>query len=46
VTIKLQGETDMAPLRDLAGIEGARLVHLAHNKHELTWIRLAPLEQG
>jgi 23S rRNA (cytidine2498-2'-O)-methyltransferase len=42
VTIKLQGEIDPAPLRDLAAIAGARLVHLSHNKHELTWIRLAP----
>jgi 23S rRNA (cytidine2498-2'-O)-methyltransferase len=42
VTIKLQGEGDPAPLRDLAAIEGARLVHLSHNKHELTWIRLGP----
>jgi 23S rRNA (cytidine2498-2'-O)-methyltransferase len=44
VTIKLQGETDKAPLRDLESIDHARLVHLSHNKHELTWIRLAPAE--
>ena len=31
VTIKLQGETDPAPLRDLAAIEDATLVHLPHN---------------
>jgi 23S rRNA (cytidine2498-2'-O)-methyltransferase len=40
ITIKLQGPTDMKPLADLAMIPGARLVHLFHNKHELTWIRI------
>ncbi|MFO0651139.1 MAG: hypothetical protein U0326_33245 [Polyangiales bacterium] len=40
--LKFQGDTDMAPLRALAGIEGARLVHLHHNKHELTWVRTPP----
>ena len=42
VTIKLQGRTDMTPLAPLSAIEGGRLVHLSHNKHELTWMR-APL---
>jgi 23S rRNA (cytidine2498-2'-O)-methyltransferase len=40
VTIKLQGPTDMKPLARLATIPGARLVHLFHNKHELTWMRI------
>ena len=44
VTIKLQGETDPAPLSDLAAIEHATLIHLPHNKHELTWIRLGPAD--
>ncbi|MFO0610413.1 MAG: SAM-dependent methyltransferase [Polyangiales bacterium] len=44
VTIKFQGDTDMASLRALEGIEGGRLVHLHHNKHELTWIRTPPAE--
>jgi 23S rRNA (cytidine2498-2'-O)-methyltransferase len=44
VTVKLQGVTDTTPLRDLEAIGDARLVHLSHNKHELTWIRLAPVE--
>ena len=44
ITIKFQGDTDMAPLRAIEGIEGARLVHLHHNKHELTWIRTPPAE--
>jgi 23S rRNA (cytidine2498-2'-O)-methyltransferase len=42
ITIKFQGDTDMAPLRALEHIDGARLVHLHHNKHELTWIRTPP----
>ena len=42
ITIKFQGDTDMAPLRALEKIEGGRLVHLHHNKHELTWIRTPP----
>jgi len=42
VTIKFQGATDMAPLRALGAVPGARLVHLHHNKHELTWMRITP----
>nr|WP_237559870.1 SAM-dependent methyltransferase [Desulfohalovibrio reitneri] len=41
-TVKLQGEvtdwTELAPFRDA---HGSRLLHLWHNKHELTWVRLA-----
>ncbi len=44
ITIKFQGQTDMAPLRALEKIEGGRLVHLHHNKHELTWIRTPPVD--
>jgi 23S rRNA (cytidine2498-2'-O)-methyltransferase len=40
VTIKFQGQTDMAPLGALANIEGGHLQHLHHNKHELTWMRI------
>lgn len=40
-TIKLQGETDHAAIARFRAIEGSRLVHLSHNRHELTWI-LAP----
>jgi 23S rRNA (cytidine2498-2'-O)-methyltransferase len=47
VTIKFQGKTDMAPLAPLAAVPGSRLVHLFHNKHELTWIRVgSPSGQG
>jgi 23S rRNA (cytidine2498-2'-O)-methyltransferase len=37
-TIKFQGETDHAAARAFAGIEGATLMHLYHNKHELTFV--------
>ena len=36
-TIKFQGETDHATAEALAAIDGARLTHLFHNKHELTF---------
>ena len=39
-TLKFQGETDMQTARRFAAIPGSRLVHLSHNKHELTWIKL------
>jgi 23S rRNA (cytidine2498-2'-O)-methyltransferase len=38
-TLKFQGATDHATARRFAAIPGARLVHLHHNKHELTWMR-------
>jgi 23S rRNA (cytidine2498-2'-O)-methyltransferase len=37
-TIKFQGPTDLAAQRAFAAVPGARLMHLFHNKHELTWI--------
>lgn len=36
-TLKFQGETDHATTRGFAKIPGSRVVHLHHNKHELTW---------
>ena len=39
-TLKFQGETDMATAQRFAAIPGGHLIHLHHNKHELTWIRL------
>ena len=39
-TIKFQGDTDHDTVREFAAIPGSRLMHLHHNKHELTWIRL------
>lgn len=37
-TIKFQGPTDHAITREFAAIPGSRVVHLHHNKHELTWM--------
>ncbi len=39
-TLKFQGATDHATAREFAAIPGSRLLHLHHNKHELTWIKL------
>jgi 23S rRNA (cytidine2498-2'-O)-methyltransferase len=39
-TVKFQGATDHAAAARFAAIPGSRLVHLFHNKHELTWIKL------
>lgn len=39
-TIKFQGETDHETARRFAEIPGSRVLHLHHNKHELTWIKL------
>ncbi len=41
-TVKFQGKTDHATTREFTRIEGSRLMHLFHNKHELTWARLGP----
>jgi 23S rRNA (cytidine2498-2'-O)-methyltransferase len=38
-TLKFQGETDHATARAFAAIPGSRLMHLSHNKHELTWVK-------
>ncbi len=40
-TLKFQGATDHVTGRRFAAIPGSRLMHLHHNKHELTWARLA-----
>lgn len=39
-TLKFQGPTDFEAMREFAAIPGSRLMHLHHNKHELTWVRL------
>jgi 23S rRNA (cytidine2498-2'-O)-methyltransferase len=39
-TIKFQGATDFETMREFAAIPGSRLLHLHHNKHELTWVKL------
>ncbi|AMN42716.1 SAM-dependent methyltransferase [Rhodoplanes sp. Z2-YC6860] len=39
-TVKFQGATDFEAMQAFAAIPGSRLLHLHHNKHELTWIKL------
>lgn len=43
-TLKFQGETDHETARAFAAIPGSRLVHLYHNKHELTWLWSRPAD--
>jgi 23S rRNA (cytidine2498-2'-O)-methyltransferase len=38
-TIKMQGSGDMETVRQFAAIPGGAVVHLYHDKHELTWMR-------
>ena len=45
-TIKFQGKTDMETAGRFAAIPGSRLMHLHHNKHELTWVRLGDEPAG
>ncbi len=40
-TVKFQGATDFETARRFAAIPGSRLLHLHHNKHELTWLKLS-----
>jgi 23S rRNA (cytidine2498-2'-O)-methyltransferase len=39
-TVKFQGATDFEAMQAFAAIPGSRLLHLHHNKHELTWVNL------
>ena len=41
-TLKFQGPTDHDAAAGFAAIPGGRLVHLFHNKHELTFLWPAP----
>ena len=41
-TIKFQGETDHSVVEKFLKIQDSQVVHLHHNKHELTWIRIKP----
>ena len=43
-TIKFQGETDHAAVAEFAAIPGGQLMHLFHNKHELTFLWARPGE--
>jgi 23S rRNA (cytidine2498-2'-O)-methyltransferase len=38
-TLKFQGEGGYEIAREFEKIEGSRVLHLFHNKHELTWIK-------
>ena len=40
-TVKFQGDTDHETADRIAALPGVRLIHLWHNKHELTAIRLS-----
>ncbi len=45
-TVKFQGETDFAAQDLFAAIPGGHLMHLAHNKHELTFVWSASSLRG
>jgi len=45
-TLKFQGETDHATAEAFAAIPGGQLVHLFHNKHELTFMWTRPNTPG
>lgn len=45
-TVKFQGATDHEAAARFAAIPGSRLMHLFHNKHELTWITLGQSSSG
>lgn len=40
-TLKFQGETDHETAMRFAAVPGSSLMHLFHNKHELTWVYAA-----
>ena len=39
-TLKFQHKTDFETMDRFVAVPGSRLIHLSHNKHELTWLRL------
>lgn len=41
-TIKFQGATDHEIVKKFLDINGSFAMHLYNNKHEITWVRLAP----
>jgi 23S rRNA (cytidine2498-2'-O)-methyltransferase len=42
-TIKFQGPTNHDIVREFMAFPGARVEHLFHNKHELTWSKCEPI---
>jgi 23S rRNA (cytidine2498-2'-O)-methyltransferase len=45
-TIKFQGDTDHDILRRFASIPGSTIMHLHHNKHEVTWAHLGASQRN
>jgi 23S rRNA (cytidine2498-2'-O)-methyltransferase len=41
-TLKFQGKVEYEVIRRFEQIQGSSILHLFHNKHELTWCRLLP----
>lgn len=41
-TLKFQGEEHYGAIEHFASVPGSRIVHLAHNRHELTWMYSKP----
>ncbi|MBC7692695.1 MAG: hypothetical protein H7222_13115 [Methylotenera sp.] len=41
-TIKFKGETDYPTMKKFLEIPDSSIMHLTHNKHEVTWVRLSP----
>ncbi len=39
-TLKFQGDGNDEIIQEFEKIEGSRIIHLFHNKHELTWIKV------
>lgn len=37
-TLKFQGKEHYGAIADFAAVPGSRIVHLSHNRHELTWM--------
>jgi len=40
-TLKFQDGADYSVADKFAGLPDSQVLHLFHNKHELTWVRLA-----
>ena len=44
ITVKLQGETDFAALEQFQALPNSQLLHLSHNKHEVTWMQVPGMQ--
>ena len=45
-TIKLKGTPDPSVIDKFAAIHNSRVLHLYHNKNELTWFKISPLSSS